>query len=207
MKRVSIIIMAGLMAMGAWGQTGSVMNAANATNQVAGSTQMAMFGAGCFWCTEAAFQRLPGVKRVLPGYAGGHVKNPTYEQVCTGETGHAEVTRVEFDPGLVSYDQLLGVFWKVHDPTSLNRQGADVGTQYRSVIFTFTPEQKAAAEASKAALERAGTLRRPIMTEIAPAPEFYPAEDYHRNYYNDNRAAPYCRMVIQPKLKKLGMEP
>ena len=182
----------------------TIMNSTTTTHRAA-TNQVAMFGAGCFWCTEAVFQRTPGVKKTTPGYAGGHVKNPTYQDVCTGETGHAEVTRIEFDPAQVTYEQLLKVFWEVHDPTSLNRQGADAGTQYRSAIFTFTPEQKAAAEAAKAALQKSGAYKRPIVTEIVPAGEFYPAEDYHQNYYNDNKNAPYCRLVIQPKLKKLGV--
>ncbi len=181
------------------------MNTESATN-VTQTIQTAMFGAGCFWCTEAVFQRVPGVKRVTPGYAGGHTRNPTYEAVCTGETGHAEVIRVEYDPAEVTYERLLQVFWSAHDPTTLNRQGADVGTQYRSVIFTFTPQQRAAADASKAALERSGTYTRPVVTEIVPSSEFYAAEDYHKDYFNANRSAPYCRFVIKPKLKKLGMK-
>ncbi len=201
--KILAILCAG--ALGAVVQGGEVVMKQAATTNHTAALQTAMFGAGCFWCTEAVFQRTPGVKKTTPGYAGGHVKNPTYQQVCTGDTGHAEVTRIEYDPSQVTYEALLKVFWEEHDPTSLNRQGADSGTQYRSAIFYFTPEQKAAAEASKAALEKSGAYKRPIVTEIVPAGEFYAAEDYHQNYYNDNKNAPYCRLVIQPKLKKLGV--
>ncbi len=167
------------------------------------TNSVAMLGAGCFWCSEAIFQRTPGVLGVVSGYAGGSVKNPTYNQVCTGETGHAEVVRVEYDPSIVSYGQLLDLFWSMHDPTTLNQQGADRGTQYRSVIFFFTPEQRAEAEASRAALDASGKLGRRIVTQIVPATEFYPAEAYHKDYFNRNRNAPYCRFVIEPKLKIL----
>lgn len=170
------------------------------------SNAVAMFGAGCFWCSEAVFQRAPGVLGVASGYAGGTIKNPSYKQVCTGDTGHAEVVRLEYDPSRISYPQLLELFWAMHDPTTLNQQGADRGTQYRSVIFWFTPQQKAEAEASRQALDASGKLDQPVVTEIVPAPEFYPAEDYHKDYFNDNRTAPYCRFVIEPKLKKLKMQ-
>ncbi len=170
------------------------------------SNAVAMFGSGCFWCSEAVFQRTPGVLAVASGYAGGSMKNPTYKQVCTGETGHAEVVRVEFDPKRISYSQVLDLFWEMHDPTTLNQQGADRGTQYRSVIFYYSPGQKAEAEASRRVLDASGKLGRPIVTEIMPAPEFYPAEDYHQDYFNQNRSAPYCRFVIEPKLKKLKMK-
>lgn len=174
------------------------------TNAAAGAmdTKQALFGAGCFWCTEAVFQTLDGVTAVESGYAGGTVPNPTYKEVCTGKTGHAEVTRITFDPARVRYEQLLDLFWRMHDPTTVNRQGHDVGTQYRSVVFYYGEEQKKAAEASRTAAQAA--FKEPIVTQILPAPEFYPAEDYHQNYYDQNRAAPYCRMVIEPKLKKLG---
>jgi len=141
-----------------------------------------MFGAGCFWGVETTFRAVPGVVNTTVGYAGGHTKNPTYEEVCTDLTGHAEVVLVEYDPEKVSYEQLLEVFWNCHDPTQLNRQGPDVGTQYRSVIFAFTPEQREAAEASRERLERSGRYSRPIVTQILPAPEFYPAEEYHQRY-------------------------
>jgi peptide-methionine (S)-S-oxide reductase len=165
----------------------------------------AMFGAGCFWCTEAVFQEVPGVVKAVSGYAGGKTKNPTYKQVCSGLTGHAEVVRIEYDPARVKYEELLDLFWRMHDPTTPDRQGADVGTQYRSAIFYYSDAQKAAAEAAKAALEKSGRYKGRIVTQIAPATEFYAAEDDHQDYYNENRAAPYCRMVIQPKLEKLGM--
>ncbi|HLI48984.1 MAG TPA: peptide-methionine (S)-S-oxide reductase MsrA [Chthonomonas sp.] len=144
--------------------------------------EKAMFGAGCFWGVETTFRAVPGVVNTTVGYAGGHTKNPTYEEVCTDLTGHAEVVLVEYDPEKVSYEQLLEVFWNCHDPTQLNRQGPDVGTQYRSVIFAFTPEQREAAEASRERLERSGRYSRPIVTQILPAPEFYPAEEYHQRY-------------------------
>lgn len=146
------------------------------------ATEKAMFGAGCFWGVEATFREVPGVVNTTVGYAGGHTKNPTYEEVCTDLTGHAEVVLVEYDPEKVSYEQLLEVFWNCHDPTQLNRQGPDVGTQYRSVIFAFTLEQREAAEASRERLERSGRYSRPIVTQILPAPEFYPAEEYHQRY-------------------------
>lgn len=168
--------------------------------------EVAVLGSGCFWCTEAVYQRVPGVIRVTPGYMGGEVKHPTYEQVCKGDTGHAEVAKIEFDPSKVSYARLLETFWASHDPTTLNRQGADVGRQYRSVIFYLTPEQKVAAAASKEALRHSGKYKEPIVTEVAAAGEFYAAEDYHKNYYNANKEAPYCRFVIRPKLEKLGIK-
>lgn len=163
------------------------------------------FGMGCFWCGEAVFQRVDGVLSVTSGYQGGETPNPTYKQVCSGRTGHAEVIRVSYDPKRVTFAELLAVFWKAHDPTQLNRQGADVGTQYRSAIYTETEAQRLEAEASKAALDASGLLRKPVVTEIAAAKPFYPAEADHQDYYNNNRAAPYCRMVIAPKLQKLGM--
>jgi peptide-methionine (S)-S-oxide reductase len=164
-------------------------------------TESAYFGGGCFWCVEAAFEMVPGVKSVTSGYAGGKTENPTYQQVCSGGTGHAEVTKIEFDPGRVSYDRLLEVFWEAHDPTTLNRQGADEGTQYRSVILYASEAQKAAAEKSKK--ETAGKFRDPIVTEIVPLTKFYPAENYHQDYFRNNPDAPYCQAVIRPKLEKL----
>ena len=145
-------------------------------------TELATFGAGCFWGVEVTFRNVPGVKDVLVGYLGGTMANPTYRDVCTGRTGHAEVVQVTYDPAEVSYDKLLDVFWENHDPTTLNRQGPDVGTQYRSAIFYHSPEQQREAEASKASLEQSGRFRRPIVTEITPASAFYPAEDYHQRY-------------------------
>lgn len=170
------------------------------TNQL----ERATLGGGCFWCMEAVFERVPGVRAVTSGYAGGHTVNPTYKQVCTGETGHAEVVQIEYDPAQVTFEQLLELFWKAHDPTSLNRQGADVGTQYRSVIFYENERQKAAAEKSRA--EAARRFSKPIVTEIAPLKAFYPAETYHQDYYRKNPDAAYCRMVIRPKLEKLSHE-
>lgn len=163
---------------------------------------VATFGNGCFWCTEAIFQRLNGVEKVESGYAGGRVKNPTYKEVCSGITGHAEVIQITFNPSKISYEELLEVFWQTHDPTTLNRQGADVGTQYRSVIFYHTPEQKRSAELYKKKLDESGAFNSPIVTEISPFTEFFKAEDYHQNYYNLNGSAPYCSYVIQPKLDK-----
>lgn len=169
-------------------------------------TETATFAAGCFWCIEEIFRQQPGVLSVTSGYTGGTLKNPTYAQVCQGDTGHAEALRIVFDPQKISYEKLLDIFWKAHDPTQLNRQGADVGTQYRSAIFTHSEAQRIAAEASKAAANASGHFAKPVVTEITPASEFYSAEDYHQEYYRNNKRAPYCRMVIQPKLKKLGLE-
>lgn len=173
---------------------------------VAAARQQAVLGAGCFWCVEAVFQRISGVISVEPGYAGGHIANPTYKQVCAGTTGHAEVTRIEFDTSRVSYAELLDVFWRAHDPTTLNRQGADVGTQYRSVIFYQDEEQKRIAEESKRLAQASGAFASPIVTAIEPLAVFYRAEDYHRDYYEQNRSAPYCQIVIRPKLEKLGLD-
>ncbi|HEX6224192.1 MAG TPA: peptide-methionine (S)-S-oxide reductase MsrA [Chryseolinea sp.] len=164
--------------------------------------QVATFASGCFWCTEAIFQNVDGVEKVVSGYMGGKVKNPSYKEVCTGQTGHAEVIQVSYDPNKVTYDELLEIFWKTHDPTTLNRQGADVGTQYRSAIFYHTEEQKQLAEKYKKKLTEAEVFDQPIVTEITSASVFYKAEDYHQNYYNLNGNAPYCAMVIQPKVEK-----
>jgi len=167
------------------------------------TTEKATFGGGCFWCLEAVFQRIEGVRAVVSGYAGGKKPNPTYREVCSGSSGHAEVVQIEFDPAVASYDRLLDAFWECHDPTTMNAQGADIGTQYRSVIFFHDDAQKSSAVRSreKAQLE----FSDPIVTEIVPLPVFYPAEDYHQNYFNDNVGAPYCQAVIRPKLRKLGM--
>ena len=165
--------------------------------------EIAVFGGGCFWCTEAVFEQLNGVTSVLPGFAGGTVENPSYRQVCTGRTGHAEVVRVEYDPARVAYRDLLTVFFATHDPTSLNRQGADVGTEYRSVIFYTTDEQKRQAAAFIAELNASDTRGNPIVTEVSPLKAFYEAEDYHREYFRNNAALPYCQFVIAPKLTKL----
>ena len=169
-------------------------------NQLEKST----FGAGCFWCVEAVFERLPGVQSVVAGYAGGTKVDPSYEEICTGKTGHAEVARISFDPKKLSFEKLLEMFWKAHDPTTLNRQGADVGTQYRSVIFYHDEKQKLAAEKSKR--EASKNFADPIVTEIQPLREFYQAENYHQDYFRNNPNAPYCRIVIQPKLEKLKLK-
>ena len=163
--------------------------------------ETATFGGGCFWCTEALFQTIPGVRRVTSGYAGGNTTGiPTYDQVCTGRTGHAEVIQVEFDPNVVSYNQLLDYFWRAHDPTTMNRQGADVGTQYRSIILFHNATQRHVAEQSRSAAQ--ADFEIPITTEIAPLKAFYPAEKRHQDYFQRNPAAPYCMMVIRPKLSK-----
>ena len=164
--------------------------------------ETATFGSGCFWCTEAIFLNVEGVKKVVSGYTGGSVKNPTYKEVCSGLTGHAEVVQLTFDPLVVSYDQLLEIFWQTHDPTTLNQQGADVGTQYRSVIYYHSEDQKKSAEFYKNRLDEEGAFANPIVTEISPATTFYRAEDYHQNYFDLNPEQMYCRMVIAPKLEK-----
>jgi len=164
--------------------------------------EKATFGAGCFWCTEAVYESLDGAESVKVGYMGGATKNPTYKEVSSGRSGHAEVAQIEFDPDKITFEELLDVFWKVHDPTSLNKQGADVGTQYRSAIFYHSDEQKAAAERAIEALQKKYT--KPVVTDVTPASPFYEAENYHQDYFRNNRDAPYCRMVIEPKLKKLA---
>ncbi|RYZ52665.1 MAG: peptide-methionine (S)-S-oxide reductase [Chitinophagaceae bacterium] len=167
------------------------------------AVETATFGTGCFWCTEAIFEQLNGVLKVTSGYMGGQVKNPTYKEVCTGETGHAECVQIVYEPSKISYDELLKVFFQVHDPTSLNRQGADVGTQYRSAIFYHTPEQKSKADYYKKELNNNGAFDKQIVTEVTPATEFYVAEDYHQEYYQNNKNTnPYCSIVIRPKLEK-----
>lgn len=158
---------------------------------------------GCFWCSEAVFTRLKGVKSVMPGYSGGIVENPTYEQVSSGRTGHAEAAQIDFDPSVIPYRKLLDVFWHTHDPTTLNRQGNDIGTQYRSAIFYHDEKQREEAEESKRAMGSSGAFRDPIVTEIVPFKRFYVAEDYHREYYEHHQDAPYCRFVIDPKVQKL----
>jgi peptide-methionine (S)-S-oxide reductase len=164
------------------------------------------FGNGCFWCTEAIFQSVKGVTGVVSGYMGGQVKNPSYKEVCTGKTGHAEVLHISYDADVVSFDELLLIFFKTHDPTSLNRQGNDVGTQYRSAIFYYNDEQKQQAEAMIKMLTEEKVYPKPIVTEITPASEFYKAEDYHQDYFNNNPHNPYCAVVIQPKLHKFAKE-
>ncbi len=166
--------------------------------------QKIILGGGCFWCVEAVYQRIPGVVKVRSGYAGGTVPNPSYEQICTGKTGHAEVIEIEYDPAKVTLDSILDIFWEAHNPTTLNRQGADTGTQYRSTIMYTVDEQKQIAEKSKAVAQKG--LSDNIVTEIVPLQTFYVAEDYHQDYYNQNKSAGYCRMVIKPKLDKLKLK-
>jgi peptide-methionine (S)-S-oxide reductase len=164
-------------------------------------TEKATLGGGCFWCVEAVYERLPGVLAVTSGYAGGQSENPTYEQIGTGKTGHAEVVQIEYDPAKISYEKIVDLFWDAHDPTTLNRQGADVGTQYRSIILTANDEEARLAEESKARAQ--AKFKSPIVTEIVPLPKFYPAEDYHQDFYRENPMHPYNLAVIRPKLKKL----
>ncbi len=188
-----LLLAAGALTFSAPAQTTNLMD----TNKI----EIADFGGGCFWCMEAVFERLPGVISVTSGFAGGATENPTYEQVCTETTGHAEVTEIVFDPAKISYSQLLEVFWQAHDPTTLNRQGADTGTSYRSIILYRDQKQQLEAEKSKLAAQK--NFRNPIVTEIVPLKKFYPAEDYHQKYYDNNSSAPYCQIVIAPKLEKL----
>lgn len=177
------------------------MNAATPASPSANRTQLATFGGGCFWCLEAVFERVDGVLTVTAGYAGGHAAYPTYKEVCSGSTGHAEVVQIAFDPSRVRFEQLLDLFWKAHDPTTPNRQGGDVGTQYRSIILTHTDEQRQLAEKSREGVAR--HFRNPVVTEIVPLRAFYPAEEYHQDYFRKNPRAPYCEVVIRPKLEKL----
>lgn len=188
MKRIVLIILTAL-----------TLSSVNAKAK----TEKATFGMGCFWCTEAIFQRLKGVIAVKSGFEGGTVANPSYDDVCTGNTGHAEVIQIMYDPEIISYDDLLEVFWKSHDPTTLNRQGADYGTQYRSVVFYHTAAQKATAEKYKAELNKTNAYGKPVVTAIDPAKPFYVADSSHQNYFNRNTNSNYCRLVILPKLEKL----
>jgi peptide-methionine (S)-S-oxide reductase len=165
--------------------------------------EIATLANGCFWCTEAIFARIKGVKSVLPGYSGGKIENPSYDQVCTGTTGHAEAAQIEFDPMVISFEKLIEVFWHTHDPTTLNRQGNDIGTQYRSAIFYHNDNQRAIAEKSKREVQDKGIFKDPIVTEITPFEKFYVAEDYHKKYYEHHLNDPYCRFVIDPKIQKL----
>lgn len=197
MQRAVAYILIGL-SLGACATQAAQTNS-NMTNTPKES-ETATFGGGCFWCTEAVFQMLPGVKSVVSGYAGGTKENPTYKDVCSGTTGHAEVIQVQFYPDVVPYAKLLETFWEAHDPTTLNRQGADTGTQYRSIILYSDEAQKAAALKSKAAAQK--RFGKPIVTEIVPLTKFYPAEGYHQDYYLNNSNQPYCRIVIRPKVEK-----
>jgi peptide-methionine (S)-S-oxide reductase len=182
------------------GSAGAGLSQTKTMNSSTNHTEIATLGGGCFWCTEAVFQMLPGVKSVTSGYAGGTKENPTYKEVCSGDTGHAEVIQIEYDPKTIAYEKLLETFWEAHDPTTLNSQGADHGTQYRSIILYSSQAQKAAAEKSKAEAQK--HFLRPIVTEIVPLMKFYRAEGYHQDYYRDNPNQPYCRMVIRPKVEK-----
>jgi len=174
------------------------MTGINSTAQ----TETATLGGGCFWCTEAIFKSLKGVETVESGYSGGHTKNPTYQDVCTGETGHAEVIQIKFNPQIIGFGEILEVFFETHDPTSLNRQGADVGTQYRSAIFYHSPEQKQLAESYIAQLNKENVFGKPVVTEVTAFNHFYKAEAYHQNYFANNRTQGYCQFVIVPKLEK-----
>lgn len=195
---ISILILFSFVTLQACGQSKSIKE-----NQMNENLELATFGAGCFWCVEAIFQRIDGVEKVVSGYSGGQVKNPTYKEVCQGTTGHAEVCQLSYDPAVVSFDELLEVFWQTHDPTTLNRQGNDVGTQYRSSIFYHNEQQKELAEEYKAKLDESGAFNGPIVTEIVVYNSMYVAEDYHQNYFNENGSQPYCSFVIQPKVDKL----
>jgi peptide-methionine (S)-S-oxide reductase len=194
--RSQILLSAGLLLIGASAATAQTKTMNASTNQ----TEIATLGGGCFWCTEAVFQMLPGVKSVTSGYAGGTKVNPTYQEVCTGTTGHAEVIQIVFDPTVISYEKLLQTFWEEHDPTTMNRQGPDSGTQYRSIILYSNEAQKIAAEKSKAEAQK--HFRMPIVTQIVPLRKFYKGEDYHQDYFRDHPNQPYCRMVIRPKVEK-----
>ena len=203
MKVFSVCGLLSIMLLASCGQANveaKIFNDKKFTNKVA--TDTATFGTGCFWCTEVVFQELNGVLKATSGYSGGQVKHPTYEQVCTGTTGHAECIEVVYDPAVISYDELLEVFWKVHDPTTLNQQGADKGTQYRSAIFYHNGEQKQKADEYKKKLDESGAFASPIVTEITPSQAFYSAEDYHQNFYANNPNYGYCRAVVRPKLDK-----
>jgi peptide-methionine (S)-S-oxide reductase len=190
-----VILLESFSAIRSYNQDTDTMNEQN-------KPALATFGSGCFWCTEAVFERLEGVDKVVSGYSGGHVKHPSYKEVTTGRTGHAEVCQIHFDPALITYEELLDVFWHTHDPTTLNRQGNDRGPQYRSVIFYHDAEQQRLAEASKREMDASGTFKDPIVTEITAFEEFYIAEDYHQDYFANNPNQPYCTFVVKPKVEK-----
>jgi len=197
-----LLVSVGLVACGQSTTTKKITDMNNEPVPNGIKTDTVDFGEGCFWCTEAFFQRLEGVHQVLSGYGGGFVENPTYEQVCDKNTGHVELARIVYDPAKITYDELLEVFWKTHDPTTRDRQGNDVGPQYRSVIYYHSEEQRTKAEQYKEKLNKSGAWDNPIVTDIEPFKNFYPAEKYHQNYYNDNQNQGYCRFVIAPKLEK-----
>jgi peptide-methionine (S)-S-oxide reductase len=197
MKSILLTLLpVGALSVGLMTSYGQTMN----TNQ----TEFATFGGGCFWCMEAEFQKLPGIKSLTSGFSGGRTENPTYEQVCSGTTGHAEVIQIGYDPTKVSYERLLQAFWIAHDPTTSNRQGADEGTQYRSIILYRNEAEKLAAEKSKAEAQK--NFSSPIVTELASFKKFYPADDHHQNYFNTNPNQPYCQVIIKPKLEKFEKE-
>lgn len=168
--------------------------------------ELATLAGGCFWCTEAIFNKIKGIKSIRPGYTGGKIQNPSYEQVCSGNTGHAEAIQIQFDPKVISYEKILDIFWNTHDPTTLNRQGNDIGTQYRSGIFYHNNKQKMIAEKSKNELNEKQVYKNPVVTEITSFDDFFVAEDYHKNYYERNTTEPYCSFVISPKLRKLSQK-
>ncbi len=205
LKIITVLLLSGF-ALTSCAQSKSKITETNNLKNIAVSEEKnldtATFANGCFWCTEAIFQQLEGVVSVKSGYTGGYVANPTYQQVSNGNTGHAEALEIVYNPKKITYDELLEVYWKTHDPTTLNRQGNDVGTQYRSVVFYHNAEQKILAEKYKKALDEAGAFENPIVTTIEPIQNFYVAEDYHQNYYNENGSNPYCQMVVRPKLEK-----
>lgn len=205
--RTSGLVMLAILMLGApvVSQGRSAKETTVATD-IAGREDVAILGGGCFWCIEAVYERIDGVKSAVSGYAGGGDPDPTYHEVSAGTTGHAEVVRIEFDPKVISYGEILDLFWRAHDPTTLNRQGADVGTQYRSVILYTSDAQKTEAERSKRAISDSGTYDNPIVTEILPLEEFFDAEEYHQDYYELNPNAGYCGFVIRPKLQKLGLD-
>ena len=210
MKALLATSIIGLTTLLSCGQKSTTITKLNTDNnmepinqQALPSVETATFANGCFWCTEAIFEELEGVIRATSGYTGGEVVNPTYKEVCGGQTGHAECLQITYDPAKISFDELLAVFWETHDPTTLNRQGADAGTQYRSGVFYHNQEQKEKAEKYKAALDKSGAFDKPIVTEITAFTKFYPAEDYHQQYFENNENAnPYCKIVIRPKLDK-----
>ena len=207
MKLLPIILSFCIMATMACAQTPtknekSMQNLPKTTFNVTEGLEVATLGGGCFWCTEAIYQDLKGVEKVLSGYSGGHVDNPSYRQVTSGTTGHAEVIQVVFDPKVISFEEVLEVFWATHDPTTLNRQGADVGPQYRSAVFYHSDVQKQKAEFFKKKLDESGAFGKPIVTEITAFNNFYVAEDYHQNYFKENGGQPYCQFVIRPKMEK-----
>lgn len=207
-NKVLTLMLTSTLMLYACGQTNQTQNKINSyqknkiMTEAKTTIDTATFGAGCFWCVEAVFQRLNGVISVKSGYSGGTIKNPSYKEVCTGTTGHAEVCQIVFDNSKISFDELLEVFWKTHDPTTLNAQGGDIGTQYRSAIFYHNENQKNISQKYKEEINKSGAYLNPIVTEITAFTNFYPAEDYHSNYYNLNGQEGYCRMVIQPKVEK-----